>query len=633
MRLPPLNKVSGVRNALLHMLALAWQTFPLGVVGIISLNLLSGLIPVATAWITKLIFDQLAQVIRTGPQSGLGTSATSGSMPNTFPRELLILLGIQAVIMVLGRVISPLNGYLNAEAGRRLQLKTQSVIYRKINSLQGLAPFEDPRFYDTFQLASGGGTRGPSQAISISMNLLQSTVTLVGLLGVLLPFSPLLAGAVGLTILPQLYTYLKMGRQRFDVAVRNSPKERRAAYYGQVLSGLQYAKEIRLFNLTDYFMNMFLSTYKEIHGLQRAQQRRELRWQAALEVLGSLVAVAALTVVILEAFAGGISIGDVTLYASAVASTQVSLASVIVALANVNENVLFYKHYTRLLEMPQPLPANNDGPQPVPALKLGIEFRNVSFRYSAEHPWVLRNLNLRIPAGRCMALVGLNGAGKTTLAKLLTRMYDPTEGEILWDGTDIRRFAPQELRQHIGAIFQDFVRYDLTAQENIGLGNVANLDDTRSVQLAAVRAGIHDVIEALPQGYQTVISRWLTDETQRVTNNGAGGAGIDLSGGEWQKVALARMFMREADLLILDEPTASLDVQAEHDLYSRFVELMAGRTSLLITHRFSSVRMANMVAVLEDGHITECGAHHELISLGGSYARLYTTQAEHYRFG
>ena len=251
----------------------------------------------------------------------------------------------------------------------------------------------------------------------------------------------------------------------------------------------------------------------------------------------------------------------------------------------------------------------------------GIEVRNVSFRYSDEHAWVLRDVNLLIPAGRCTALVGLNGAGKTTLVKLLTRMYDPTEGEILWEGIDIREFDVERFRERIGAVFQDFTRYDLTAQENIGLGNVGEALDDDKVRQAAMRAGVSETIEGLPGGYGTVLSRWLTTEK----------AGVDLSGGEWQKIALARMFMRESEMLILDEPTAALDAQAEYDLYNRFVELMGGRTSLLITHRFSTVRMADMVAVLEEGRITEVGTHEELIRVNKTYTKLYQMQAERYR--
>jgi ATP-binding cassette subfamily B protein len=335
-----------------------------------------------------------------------------------------------------------------------------------------------------------------------------------------------------------------------------------------------------------------------------------------------VVAGGAFVVVILEALQGKISLGDVLLYTSAVTSIQAALSSLVFSVSNVNESVLFFTHFTSLMALPEPLVTSNSA-RPVPPLGSGIELRNVSFRYSDQHPWVVRNLSLSIPAQQCLALVGLNGAGKTTLVKLLTRLYDPTEGEILWDGIDLREFDPKELRERIAAILQDFIHYDLTAKENIGLGNIAQLDESASIHQAAKKAGIDCAIERLPLGYDTILSRWLVGD----------GIGADLSGGEWQKLGMARMFMRDAstDLLILDEPTAALDAQAEYDMYTRFVELTAGRTTLLVTHRFSTVRMANLVAVIENGSITEYGSHDALLSLEGTYARLHRMQAERYR--
>ncbi|HYP20531.1 MAG TPA: ABC transporter ATP-binding protein, partial [Chloroflexia bacterium] len=349
-------------------------------------------------------------------------------------------------------------------------------------------------------------------------------------------------------------------------------------------------------------------------------QLREVRWQVLLSVLANVISGIAFVAVVLQALEGRLSLGDIALYSGAVVSMQGALGGIISALASANESVLFYSRYADLLALPEPLPLAGS-PSPIAALKSGIELRNVSFRYSESHPWVLRNVNLCIPAGQRVALVGLNGAGKTTLVKLLTRLYDPTEGQVLWDDTDIRAFDPGELRRRIGIIFQDFVRYELTVQENIGLGDVTRIGDESSVRRAATQAGVDDVIGNLPRGYKTTLSRWLAE----------GESGADLSGGEWQKIALARMFMRQADLLILDEPTAALDAQAEYDLYNSFVELVGQRTCLLITHRFSTVRMADVVAVIEDGRITEYGPHSELLALDKTYARLYRMQAERYR--
>lgn len=257
----------------------------------------------------------------------------------------------------------------------------------------------------------------------------------------------------------------------------------------------------------------------------------------------------------------------------------------------------------------------------VPPLSLGIELKNVSFRYSEKHPWVLENVNLFFPKGKCLAVVGLNGAGKTTLVKLLARLYDPVEGQILWDGIDVRHFDIQEYRQCISAIFQDFARYDLTVRENIGLGNVSKIDDIELIEEAAKRVKIHDFIQNLDQNYQTILSRWLTEKA----------TGTDLSGGQWQKIANARMFMRKAEFLILDEPTAALDAKSEYEIFSDFYSLVRSHTSLIISHRFSTVRIADYIAVLENGKITGYGTHQELIVNNKTYGELYDLQSSHYK--
>jgi ATP-binding cassette subfamily B protein len=589
------------------MLKLAWQAQPALLAGLILLELVQALVPLVTAWVTKLLFDLLALGLREG------SSAT--------PRgSLLLLLVAQGGLLIVSQLSAPAHQYLDAELGRKLTLRVQSVVYGKINDLSGLAPFEDPRFHDKIQLAAQGAQYAPLQALRILVSMIGNTATVMGFLGVLFTFNPFLTAAVGLAVLPQLYAHVSMGRQRFGLASENSPRERRGAYYSFVLSSVQFAKELRLFNLGDYFLGAFRRTYEEIHHHQRRQQMREFRWQVALAALSSSVASAAFVVVVLQTFAGRLSLGDVTLYTSAVMALQAALSGVVFAISDLNESVLFHGWFTDLMTLPQPLPLA-DRPSPAPPLKSGLELRDVSFRYSDEHPWVLRHLDLHIPAGRSVALVGLNGAGKTTLVKLLTRLYDPTEGQILWDGVDIREFEPRQLRARIGVILQDFVRYDTSVQENIGLGEVSRLRDAACVREAAVRAGVHEVIESLPQGYQSILSRWLAGD----------GPGVDLSGGEWQKVALARMFMRSrAELLVLDEPTSALDARAEFDVYSRFVELIEGRTSLLITHRFGTVRTADVIAVLEDGRISEYGAHVDLLASEGTYAKLYRMQAERY---
>jgi ATP-binding cassette subfamily B protein len=593
-------------NAAKQMTRLAWQADPRVFSGMVVNRVLQGLLPVAKAWIFKQIFDLLALNFQQGTVSAL-------------PGELIPLLVMQAILNLVASMMGAFNLYANNELSRKLTLKTQTIVYEKISSLDGLAYFEDPHFHDTLSLASRGVQMGPMRMLHIVTNALSGMVTLVSFLGVLLYLSPVLALVVAFESLPQLFMQLKMGSQRFGLAFMNSPKERRAFYLGNVLSNVHYVKELRLFNLANFFLNQFLETTREVQASQRQQQVKELRWRVGLGVLSSVVSGVALIVVVLQAFSGRIGLGDVTLYLSAFGGVQGALSDLINSFTDLNENVLFFSHYTNLLALPPLIPIANPT-RPVPPLQRGIELRNVSFRYSEQHPYVLKDINLLLPKGKCLALVGLNGAGKTTLVKLLARLYDPDEGQILWDGIDIREFDPKELRQHMGAIFQDFVRYDLTAQENIGLGNIDEIHNLPRIQKAAQEVGVHQMIEEMPQGYKTILSRWLVEE----------GTGVDLSGGQWQKIAIARMFMRQADFLILDEPTASLDAQAEYEIYSHFLNLIRGRTSMLISHRFSTVRIADLIAVLEDGKIVECGTHEELVASGSTYAKLYTLQASQY---
>jgi ATP-binding cassette subfamily B protein len=590
-----------------HMCQLAWQAHPAIFLLLIASHILQGLVPLALAWITKALFDLLARSLQ-------------GHAPTHLVTMLVLLLTLQALVTMTNQVMAPINQYLNAELSGRLTLTVKSAIYRKVNSFVGLAPFEDPTLYNTIQVASTKAQTAPIQTLHVCTTLVQSTIVLLSFLGILFALSPLLFAVLVLVALPQVYAQLGISRRRVGVFVNTSSKERLAAYYGQVLSWVAFAKEVRLFQLGDYFLRKFQQITTEIFHTQRQQQRRELIWQSLFALLGSLISAGAFVVVVAQAFSGLLSFGDVSLYISAVASVQGAFTGIVMALANMNEGLLFFKHYTALLNMEQPLVVIST-PRPIPPLTQGITFRDVSFRYSEEHPWTLRQVNLFLPAHRCLALVGLNGAGKTTLVKLLARLYDPTEGQILWDGIDIREFDPLAYRRRLGAIFQDFSRYDLSVQENIGLGNAELIEEHDSIQKAAIKAGIHERIEQLPQGYHSLLSRWLAEEQ----------AGIDFSGGEWQKLALARMFLRDAELLVLDEPTAALDAQAEYELYRHFKELMQGHACLLITHRFSTVRMADQIAVLQDGYIIENGTHDELLANAGAYAQLYDMQAGSYR--
>jgi ATP-binding cassette subfamily B protein len=604
-----LRDIPGVTIAVSEMVKLAWQAQPAIFAGLILLTVFQAGLPVALTWATKLLFDQLGLLL-------------AGNANGDLARGLWPILVLQGVLLVLSKLADPIAHYLDAEVGRRVTAVVQSNVYRKIGSFVGILYFEDPEFHDTLRLASQGAQSGPMQTLQTLIRLLQGITKLFAFLGILVVVSPFLAVLVGLITLPRLFGELRIGRMRFKMATELSREERQVFYYSSLLSGIEAAKEIRLFGLADHFLDGLLNTYRKIHRVQSRQQLRELRWIFLQEVwtaLGYSVVFSIFALIVVQTATGRMSLGDIPLYFGALGGLRSALEDIVHALASLSEYALFFSHYRNLLALPQPVQVAGQT-RPVPPLVSGIEIHNVSFRYTPQHPWILRNVNLYIPATKCLALVGMNGVGKTTLVKLLTRLYDPTEGQILWDGIDTREFDPEELRHNMGVILQDYTRYALTAHENIGLGDIAKLDNEARVHQAAMKAGVHEMIKALPQAYQTILSRWLVDD----------GTGIDLSGGQWQCIALARLFMRDASVLVMDEPTAVLDAQAEYDFYSRFVDLADGRTSLLISHRFSTVKMADIVAVLENGKITEYGSHAELLSQGRTYAHLYTMQAERY---
>ncbi|MFG1779098.1 ABC transporter ATP-binding protein [Micromonospora sp. NPDC049051] len=603
-RLAPRRAVRHARAAL----GLTWRAAPGGTAVDLLLAILAGVTPVLVAALTKLVLDRLA-----------GGRAADAS---------LALLGVGlAVAAAAGVVLPHLRTYVEKERIRSVSRLVRRRLHAAVLRLVGLVRLEDPEFQDRLQAAQQTGHLGPTQLTGNALGAVQSVLAVTGFLGVLLALSPAIGLLVLVAALPTLWMQLRLNRARVAMVLHLEHFQRRDLFFAQLLVGVPAAKEVRLFGLGRFFGDRMLG---ELHGMHRVEQRldrRELRAQGLLGLLGATVAGAGVVYTVAAAAGGRLTVGDVALYLVAVPGVQGALGGLVGQLGAIHQALLLFDHYDQVVRAEPDLPVAADA-RPAPPLREGIELRDVWFRYSPRHPWVLCGVDLFLPAGSTTALVGLNGAGKSTLVKLLCRFYDPERGSIRWDGVDLREFDPAALRERLGAVFQDFMPYDLSAAENIAVGDLRARDEPERLRTAARQAGIDEALTALPRGYDTLLTRIFFDGPDRDDPQ----AGVVLSGGQWQRVALARGFLRaDRDLLILDEPSSGLDAEAEHDLHTRLRELRRGRTSLLISHRLNAVRDADVIVVLSDGRIAEHGRHDELLAAGGGYARLFNLQARGYR--
>ncbi|MEV0309642.1 ABC transporter ATP-binding protein [Nonomuraea fuscirosea] len=581
---------------------LAWRARPAAVLGSLALVLLMGAAPVATAWLTKLVIDRLA-------------NGEGGLLP------VAAALGVAGLALV---VLPHVSEYLNGQLHRGLQRLVYDRLFLAVNADPGLSRFENPSFHDELRLAHEAGQNAPQQIVGSSLAICQGVLTLLGFVVTLTVLSPVMVVIVIAAALPSARVQLALSRRRARTLWGVSSNTRRQLFYGALLTSPDAAKEVRLFRLGDFLRTRMLTELETVNEAERDLDWRTLRSQGLLSLLGAAVAAGGLFWAVLTAASGGLSVGDVSVFVAAVAGVQTALTAIVSRWAGAHNALLMFGHYVGVVQAEPGLPVAAR-PSALPALRAGIELRDVWFRYDDEHPWVLRGVDLFIPHGQAVALVGLNGAGKSTLVKLLCRLYDPVRGSILWDGVDLREAHPDDLRARIGVVFQDYMTYDLTAAENIMLGDLAGGADPEAVRAAARRAGIHDTLDALPRGYDTLLSRIFFGEGDERQ------AGVTLSGGQWQRLALARALMRhQRDLLILDEPSSGLDAEAEHAVHQGMRRHRAGRTSVLISHRLGALRDADLIVVLSDGKISERGTHDELMAKGEQYARLFSLQASGY---
>lgn len=584
-------------------------------IGYVLVTVTAGALPVASVWLLKDVIDTL--VGGAGGLDGLPPSAIG-----------LVAIGLTTA------VLPSITNYVHNQSGRLIGRRAQSDLYMSMARLVGLARSEDPTFRDRLRMAQMAGRSGPAQVVDGLISITQSVITLGGLITVLAVISPTAAAFALLGGVPALIAQIKLSKARARMFWRISPVERREMFYMDLQANLPAAKELRLLGLFDLFRRRMLDELAVADRERRRMDGRELRLQFGLGLLTAVVSGGGLIWAITAAGSGRLSIGDVSAFVAAMAGLLGGISGLVAQVATIHHALLMYGHFRVVLAAEPDLELAAD-PGPVPPLRRGIELRDVWFRYQPDQDWILRGVDLVIPHGQAVALVGLNGAGKSTLIKLLCRFYDPERGSVLWDGADIRELSVTDLRERIGAVFQDYMQYDLTAAENIGLGDVTSLtnpDHADRIQAAAVTAGVHDTVDALPRGYHTLLSRMFFGMPGSGKDDDEDESGVLLSGGQWQRLALARAFMRDRrDLLILDEPSSGLDAAAEYEIHHGLRQHRAGATSVLISHRLGAIRDADRIVVMSDGRIAEQGTHDELLALDGEYATLFRMQAEGYQ--
>jgi ATP-binding cassette subfamily B protein/ATP-binding cassette subfamily C protein len=582
-----------------------WEADRRGTVAVALLTTVLALLPAAIAWIGKLIVDGVVVAARSGDP------ADRGRVLWLVAAELLLM----AVQLSAGRLLALRRELLRGVLGNRVNER----ILEKALELE-LRHFEDADVYDKMQNARREASTRPLSLVMQTFAIAQNAVTLTALSGLLLRVSPVSVLVVVAASIPAFLAEAQLSADSFRLWTWRAPEGRRLNYLEWILTRDTHVKEVKLFGLGPLLLGRYRTLFRKFFEEDRRLALRRMRNGLAFGAVSLVAFYGMYALMAGRAARAEISLGDLTLYIAVFRQGQGAIQAVLQAVGALYEDALFMSNLFDYLaiptggEAPRILP-----PRAPPRGRPGaVEIRDVSFRYPGRKEWALRNVTLTLAPGEKLGVVGENGAGKSTLVKLLLRLYDPTEGEIRLGGVDLRDMEPRELRDRIGAVFQDFVRYQFTAAENVGLGSPAHVEDRARVVEAARRGGASALIEALPSGFDTVLGGWFE-------------AGHELSAGQWQKLAISRAFMREEpELLIFDEPTAAIDAAAEHDLFERFQALAADRSAIVISHRFSTVRIADRIAVLHAGRLEELGSHRDLVARGGRYAHLFHLQAQGY---
>jgi ATP-binding cassette subfamily B protein len=594
------ERLSALRNVP-PILRIVWESGPVVVSLGLIFRLIASLLPIAALWITKLIIDGIVMVV---------------SSHRSVPASLWWLVAAEFGIALFGSVLSRAIDFDDALLADKYTRHVSIQVMKHAADLDLIA-YEDPVFYDRLERARVQATDRLGMIQSIG-RLVQQVITAGSLSVSILLFSPwllllLVAGIIPAFLGESHFAFLGYARN-----FRQTPIRRELDYLRILGGSREAAKELKLFGLKDFLLERFTRLSDRIYVENVDLARRRLVGGSFLSMIGTAGYYSAYVYVIWRTVTGSLSIGTLTFLTGAIVQASANIQQIFSTLSSIADQALFLTDLLAFFGM-QPTIRSQPNARPAPRpITRGFEFRNVSFRYPGTSRMVLSGLNVSLCAGERVALVGENGEGKTTLVKLMTRLYDPVEGQVLLDGIDLREYDLESLYREIGVIFQDFMRYEMTARENIAVGQIDQINNLPLLQRAADKSMADEVIGRLPREYDQMLGRRFA-------------GGVDLSGGEWQKVALARAYLRDAQVLILDEPTAALDARSEFEVFQRFAELTAGKTALFISHRFSTVRMAQRILVLENGRIAEDGSHEELLNLSGRYAAMFELQAASYR--
>ena len=594
------ERISALRNVP-PLLRMVWETSPWLSVSVIVLRFVAALLPVAMLWISKLIVDQVVAVI-------------AHRAPAT--EEIWWLLGAEVALAVLSDALSRATALCDSLLGDRFTNHVNLRMMAHATELD-LVAFEDPVFYDKMERARRQTTSRLGMLASLA-SMAQQAITLLSLSAGIIAFAPWLLLLLIAAVVPPFLGETKFAMLAYSLLYQWTPERRELDYLRMLGASNASAKEVKIFGLGSHLTERARILFDRFYNDNRTLAIKRAGTGTLLNLLPTAGYYIAYAYILYRALSGTLTVGDLTFLTGAFARSRGLIEQIFSSFSGIAEQALFVED---LFDFFRTRPSIVSRPNAIPAprpIRDGYEFRNVSFAYPGSSKLVLDGVSFRIGAGERIALVGENGAGKTTLVKLLARLYDPIDGMILLDGVDLRDYRVEDLRKEIGVIFQDYMRYDMRVTENIGFGRIEALGDDERIRRAAGKAYADAVVSSLPHGYEQMLGRRFE-------------GGVDLSGGQWQKIGLARAYMRDAQVLILDEPTATLDARAEYEVFVRFSELTRGRMAVLISHRFSTVRMADRILVLEHGRILEEGSHEQLVALGGRYAELFELQAAGYR--